>query len=59
MARNLWMIRSRSSALAVSIFRSMFGCPSGANMSAISSSEKPPLRPSAISASRSSTPGSN
>jgi hypothetical protein len=37
----------------------MRGWPSGANMRAISSSEKPAAEPSAISASRSSTPASN
>jgi hypothetical protein len=37
----------------------MFGCPCGENICAMSSSEKPAARPSAISASRSSTPASN
>jgi hypothetical protein len=50
---------SSSSALAASIFLSMFGRPSGKSMSAISSSENPATRPSAISASRSSTSASN
>jgi len=59
MSVSLRMVLSSSSALAVSILRSMRGRPSGANMSAISSSEKPAERPTAISASRSSTPGSN
>ena len=54
-----WMVLSSSSALAASICRSMRGRPSGENMSEISSSEKPAARPSAISASGSSTPGSN
>ncbi len=36
---------SISSALAESIFRSMFGCPSGANIEPMSSSEKPAARP--------------
>ncbi|MDB6043147.1 MAG: hypothetical protein JWM63_1698 [Gammaproteobacteria bacterium] len=59
MALSLRIVLSNSSALAASICRSMRGRPFGANMSAISSSEKPAARPSAISASRSSTPGSN
>ena len=56
---SLRMVLSNSSALAASICRSIRGRPSGANMSAISSSEKPAERPSAISASCSSTLGSN
>ncbi|CAM5247149.1 hypothetical protein SALBM311S_06707 [Streptomyces alboniger] len=40
------------------IRRSRCGCPSGANTREISSSEKPAVRPNAISARRSSTPGS-
>ena len=59
MASSLRIVLSSSSALAVSICRSMRGRPSGANMSAISPSEKPAARPSAISANRSSTPESN
>ncbi len=54
-ALNVRIVRSNSSALAASIRRSMRGCPSGANIRAISSSEKPARRPSAISASRSTT----
>ena len=55
---SLRIVLSSSSALAASICRSMRGRPSGANMSTISSSEKPEARPSAISARRSNTPGS-
>jgi hypothetical protein len=49
MALGLRIVLSSSSALAASICRSMRGRPSGANMSAISSSEKPAARPRAIS----------
>ena len=47
---NLQIVRSSSSALAMSICRSMWGLPSGANMSAISSSEKAAARPPSQSA---------
>ena len=53
------IVSSSSSALSASIRRSMRGRPSGPNIRAISSSVKRGPRPSAISASRSSTPGSN
>lgn len=56
-AESLRTFPSTSSAFAASLRRSMCGRPSGANIGAISSSEKPAARPSAISASRSSTPG--
>ena len=52
-------VRSSSSALAVNACRSIRGRPSGANMCAISVSEKPADCPNAIRASRSSTPASN
>src|ERR1700756_2403704 len=55
---SLRMVLSNSLALAASICRSRRGRPSGANMSAISSSEKPAERPRAIRARRSNTPGS-
>ena len=41
MALSLRIVLSSSWALAVSICRSMRGCPSGENMRVISSSEKP------------------
>ena len=56
MALSSRILVSSSSALAASICRSMRGRPPGPNMSAISSSEKPAACPSAINASRSSTP---
>jgi hypothetical protein len=53
------IVLSNSSALFASICRSIRGLPSGANICAISSSEKPAARPTAISASRSRTPALN
>ena len=53
MAVSLRMVRSRSSALAASISRSMRGWPSAVNIRAISSSVKPAAWPNEISASRS------
>ncbi len=58
MVVSLRIVRSSSSALAMSSRRSMFGRPSGASIRATSLSEKPAWRPSAIRASRSSTAGS-
>ena len=59
MAVSSRIVVSSSSALAASFSRSMRGRPPGTNMYAISSSENPAARPSAISARRSSTPASN
>ena len=59
MVVSLRIVRSSSYALAMSIRRSMRGRPSGANIRAISSREKPASRPRAISASRSRTAGPN
>lgn len=56
-ALNLRIVWSNSAAFAESSRRSMRGWPSGANILAISSREKPAERPSAISARRCSTAG--
>ena len=59
MALSWRIFRSNSSAFAVSSCRSINRFPSEWDIRAISSSEKPEARPSAISASRSRTLGAN